>query len=281
MAISHLSGVNPPNRSQVNQSRVRRARILYFNLHEDGENMLNNCIPNIQSHRCVKTLSSVLLYLIILLMPLISHIKSVSAEEKLSDILDGIRKRYADLPGLSVPYQREIISSSMALLGDSTKTDLATGKIFLKPPYFIMVQQETPSPETLTSDGNTLWWYLPQKNQVYEYPSDRLGKELYLLVDIFLGLRKMEESFDVMQTGLGDEGAFQLTLIPNPRWEEIDHIDILVKRGDFQIRKVEIHNTIGGITRFILGELAVQKKIKDSFFRFVVPDGVKVIKEGN
>ena len=202
-----------------------------------------------------------------------------TADMQLSEILRGIQKRYRDLPGLSIPYKREIITRSMVLLGGSIDADAASGRIHFKPPKFLKVQQDTPKPETIISDGNTLWWYVPHKNQVYRYPSHQLGKEIQLLNDIFQGLRGVEESFDVMLMEMDDKGNHQLKLIPNPPWVEIQHIMLSVSQEDCTIRKVETHNQIGGITRFILGDLSVKNKFPEGFFRFVVPEGVKVIQQ--
>jgi outer membrane lipoprotein carrier protein len=198
---------------------------------------------------------------------------------KLTEILAGIQKRYGDLPGLSIPYKREIITRSMALLGESVDTDMASGQIHFKAPKFLRIQQDTPKPETIISDGNTLWWYLPHKNQVYRFPSQQLSKEIQLLNDIFQGLRAVEESFDVMLMEADERGDYQLKLIPNPPWAEIQYIMLSVSQGDYTIRKVETHNQIGGITRFILGDLSVKKEFPEDFFTFVAPEGVKVIQQ--
>ncbi len=202
-----------------------------------------------------------------------------TADVQLSEILEGVRKRYGHLPGLTVPYKREIITRSMAMLGGSMEADLATGQIHFKPPSFLKVQQETPKPETITTDGHTLWWHIPHKSQAYRYLSHQLGKELHLLNDIFHGLRAVEESFDVMLIGLDDKGDHQLKLIPNPPWAEVHHIMLSVSQGDYTIRRVEIHNQIGGITRFILGDLSARDKFPEDFFRFVAPEGVRIIEQ--
>lgn len=165
------------------------------------------------------------------------------------------------------------------MLGEQMKTDLATGRIHFRPPYSLRIQQETPKTEAVITDGDTLWWYIPQKKQVYRYPSDRAGRELRLLGEIFQGLRQVSESFVVVQSGLGTKGEYQLKLIPNPPWLQIDHIKLLVVRGDFYIRVVEIHNYIGSITRFTLGDLSVQERFEEGFFKFIIPDGVNVIEE--
>ena len=89
----------------------------------------------------------------------------------------------------------------------------------------------------------------------------------------------MEESFDVMLTETDEKGNYQLKLIPNPPWTEIQHIMLSISQEDCTIRKVETHNQIGGITRFILGDLSVREKFPEDFFRFVAPEGVKVIQQ--
>lgn len=198
---------------------------------------------------------------------------------QLSAILKGIRSKYGHLPGLTVPYEREIITKSMALLGEPVKTDLATGHFFFKPPHYLKVQQETPRPETVIADGHTLWWYIPQKKQAYRYPSDKVGQELRLLSDIFLGLKKVEENFDVILEGDDSQERYRIKLNPNPPWPEIKVINLSVDKKDYAIRVVEIYNTFGGVTRFNLGDVSVQKEFEKDFFKFVVPEGVKVIEE--
>ncbi|MBP1741134.1 MAG: hypothetical protein H6Q48_3427, partial [Deltaproteobacteria bacterium] len=44
--------------------------------------------------------------------------KALAADPALSTILDGIRKRYGLVSGLTLTYEREVITKSMAMLGD-------------------------------------------------------------------------------------------------------------------------------------------------------------------
>jgi outer membrane lipoprotein-sorting protein len=199
------------------------------------------------------------------------------ADDELSELLGNIRKKYARLPGFTVTYKREVLTRSMAMLGEGMSTDLATGKFHFKPSYFLRVEQETPNPETVITDGETLWWYVPRKKEVYRYPSHGFGKELRLLSDIFHGLRTVEENFDVNLMDNDTDGEYRLRLTPNPPWQEIQHIQLSVDRGNSAIRVVEIYNYVGGMTRFTLGNLTVQEKFEEGFFGFVVPEGVKVI----
>ena len=205
----------------------------------------------------------------------------VMADDQLSGIIKGVQDKYSHLPGFTITYTREILSKSMAMLGEAVKTDLATGRIYFKPPHFLRLEQERPKPETVITNGEILWWYIPHKMQVYRYPSHKLGEELRLLVDIFYGLRQAEDSFKIILTGPGDKAEHRIRLTPDPPWPQVDHIDLSVVKGDYFIKIVEIHNHMGGITRFILGDLTEKEKFEEDFFRFVVPEGVKVIDGGN
>ena len=219
-------------------------------------------------------------YLWIALLSLfLSPSSPVIADNQLSKILEGVRNRYGSLPGFVVPYTREIISKSMVMLGEPVKTDLATGQLHFKPPHFLRVQQKTPKPEIVITDGLLLWWYLPHKRQVYKYPSSKLGQELRLLSNIFQGLREVSESFEVILMEPDNTDEHHIKLIPNPPWPQVDHINPSVLKGDYRIRIVEIHNYLGGITRFILEDLTIKERLEKNFFKFVAPEGITVIEE--
>jgi len=227
-----------------------------------------------------KKLANVWIYFVLCIGFLLSTVSIVSADNQLSGILDGILKRYGELKGISVPYTREIITRSMAMLGDEVKSDIATGNILFTPPHYLAIQQSMPGRETVTTDGETVWYYIESKKTVYEYPADALGREIRLLSEIFSGLGKVGDSFDVMQSDLEDKKDYHLKLVPNPSWEDVDYIVLLVERGSYNIRLVEIHDLLGGITRFTLDELSIRKDLNREDFRFKAPSGVKIIKEG-
>ncbi|MBN2126494.1 MAG: outer membrane lipoprotein carrier protein LolA, partial [Deltaproteobacteria bacterium] len=156
---------------------------------------------------------------------------------------------------------------------------LAHGTIHFKPPHLLRVEQETPRPEAVITDGRTLWWYIPQKRQVYRYPSEKLGQELQILSDVFQGLKGVEESFVAVLTDPDDKGRYRIELRPEPPWPEVTHILLTVEPDTWFIRVIEIHNPLGGFTRFTLGAPEPREHFDEDFFSFKVPDGVRVIEE--
>ena len=198
--------------------------------------------------------------------------------DDLSKILAGIRAKYGNLPGLTISYAREVVTRSMSMLGNQIKGDLAKGKIYFRPPYSMRLEQKTPKPETIIADGENLWWYVPHDNSAHKYPFKEFGKELRLLSDIFRGLARVEENFEVEMGANNDRGEYQVQLRPDPPWQEIDHIVLWVTK-DYNIGVVNIHNRLGSITRFTLESLKVEEKFDKGFFQFVLPEGVKLIDE--
>ncbi|MBN1626684.1 MAG: outer membrane lipoprotein carrier protein LolA [Deltaproteobacteria bacterium] len=209
-------------------------------------------------------------------------ILSISAEttagedDRLSVVLEGILKRYGEFKGMSVSYKREIITKSMAMLGDEAASDTATGTIIFTPPHCLAIQQETPGRETVTTDGEILWYYIETTKTVYEYPAESLGREIRLLSDIFSGLSNVCDSFDIE---LEENEEYSLKLVPNPLWDDMDHIVLLVERGTYNIRVVEIYDLLGGITRFRLERPSTRNDLKKDDFIFKAPSGVETVKE--
>lgn len=200
------------------------------------------------------------------------------AAQDVDPIVEGIRARYGHLDGISVEYTREVITRTMSMLGEQARGDLATGTIFLKPPYFLKLEQHKPRKETIFTDGDTLWWYIPSEKIAYRYPVEEFGKELRLLSSIFTGLSDNRADFkiELLEQSKQDEDIIRLT--PDPPWQEIDHIRITVGPS-FDIRQVKIYNSLGGITHFQLGGVEEKKALDPEFFRFAAPPGVELRQE--
>jgi len=200
------------------------------------------------------------------------------ADESLVNILEGIQKNYGSLSGLSVPYSREVITRSMSMLGEQARGDMASGIIYFKHPYLLRLEQEKPKAETIISNNDTLWWYIPDKKCVYRYPAKNFGKELQLLSNIFRGLSQVENSFQVLLKDQSKSGKYKIEPIPDPPWQEISKINLTVTKK-YEIQTVRIHNLLGSITVFKLGDFTEKEGFEKGFFQFIVPEGVRLIVE--
>lgn len=194
-------------------------------------------------------------------------------------IIDGIRARYGSSQGLTALYTREAISKTMATLGVAERRDVAKGTLYFKPPYHLRLEQASPQEELLLTDGQTLWWYIPGKKEAYQYAAETFGRELRLLGEVLQGLKGARDNFKITYKDNPEASTYQLALRPEPPWKDIDHLELSIGKGDFVIEQVDIVNTIGGLTRFMLSDLWEDVSLEEGLFTFSPPLGVRVIEK--
>jgi outer membrane lipoprotein-sorting protein len=216
--------------------------------------------------------AAALFSLFLLLFPGFSN----GTEEALPSLITGIQEKYGAMPALSVPYTREVITRSMSMLGDQMRGDQASGQLLFKAPYGLRLEQELPERELIVADHDTLWWYVPGKGRAYRYDLDTFGRELRLISDVFRGLTRLEKNFRLTLLEPGRALEHRIELRPDPPWSEVERM-VLTVDCSYVIRVLEIYNPLGGVTRFTLGALTVRNDLSDDLFRFVPPDGVRVM----
>lgn len=212
---------------------------------------------------------------VILFTVLISPV--TGAETKVKQVLDKILETHRQYSaGMSVPYQREILTRSMSML-DEMGSDIASGIFYFKEPDMLKVEQKEPAKEYVISNGKNIWFYEPEKKTASSM--DSIGRSLSVISMIFTGLKNPEESFSISILEPDGENYYELTLIPNDTWEEIDNIKIIVAKKDYTVNRIEIIDITGNLTRFKLGAFEQKNGLDAGFFTFAVPDGVRVIEE--
>ncbi len=199
------------------------------------------------------------------------------AGDTVDQILNGIQERYKPPGGLVLTYRREVKTKTMSMLGSRVKGDLASGKIFVLPPALLRVEQDKPRKETLLTDGESLWWIIPEEKIVHQYSSDQFGQELRIIADLWQAPSRLKKRFHI--TALKDEkkNVFILKMVPSPPWEQVDRILVHVS-ADFALNVLEMVSPLGTTTTFYFDAIEPAQLTSKSF-RFVVPDGFKVVHE--
>jgi outer membrane lipoprotein-sorting protein len=174
-------------------------------------------------------------------------LRKALSDDKLSTVIRGIRGRYGNAKGLTAEYTREAISKTMAMLEVAERHDLAKGRIYFSPPHFLRLEQASPQEE--------------------------------LLSNILQGLKDTEDSFRITLKAMPETNTYHLILVPEPPWQEIDHLEVIVLKADFAIKQVDLYNTIGGLTRFLFTDWEEKDRFSPGFFSFSPPPGIKVIEE--
>lgn len=158
-------------------------------------------------------------------------------------------------------------------------TDMATGKVYIKYPGMMRWEYEKPDRQIIITDGDKLWIYRPEDNQVMTGKAPtffRDGKGASFLSDVRLIRQKFDISLEPGQPAESDL-FYHLKLIPREKTMDISEIRLMVSKKTFSVLQVMTLNFYGDETRIDLINFAFGVDMDDSLFSFTIPQGVDVL----
>ena len=187
-------------------------------------------------------------------------------------ILDRIEKRHTNSQFAADFIQKSTIKAMNI-------TDMATGKVYIKYPGMMRWEYENPDRQIIITDGDKLWVYRPEDNQVMTGKAPtffRDGKGASFLSDIRLIRQKFDISLEPGQPAESDL-FHHLKLIPREKTLDISEIRLMVSKQTFNVLQVMTLNFYGDETRIDLINFAFGVDMDDSMFSFTIPQGVDVL----
>ncbi len=214
----------------------------------------------------VRVLWSVLAAILVVALP-------VAAQEKLDplveEILDQVEARYTRA-GFSARFHLTSTLKAMQV------TDEASGQLFVKYPGKMRWVYETPSPMLFITDGESLWMYQPDENQVtVGLASEVLGGQegASFLSDI----RLLRKAFRISLDPGGGEDIVRLKLVPLSEAQDIAEVYLRIQRDTHDIVEVITTNLYGDQTRIALTGFDYGAVLPDRLFSFDIPPGTDVL----
>lgn len=188
----------------------------------------------------------------------------------LDEILSRIEERYM-VSGFSAQFFQTSILKAMDI------KDTATGKIFIKHPGRMRWEYEKPERQVIISNGYQLWIYRPEDSQVMignapDFFGD--GKGASFLTDI----RKLRKNFEITLENRQNTDDHHLKLVPHNKKMDFTEVFLTVSWTTFEIEEIVTLNAYGDETRIILGDVTFERQMDDELFRFIIPEGVEVLK---
>jgi outer membrane lipoprotein carrier protein len=213
----------------------------------------------------------------ILVLGLLSDPPGLNAATETSNlsvdqILDRVEKKYTNSKFAADFIQKSTIKAMNI-------TDMATGKVYIKYPGMMRWEYEKPDRQIIITDGDKLWIYRPEDNQVMTGKAPtffRDGKGASFLSDV----RLIRQKFDIsLEPGRPEESDlfYHLKLIPREKTLDISQIRLMVSKKTFNVLQVTTLNFYGDETRIDLINFAFGMEMDDSLFSFTIPQGVDVI----
>jgi outer membrane lipoprotein carrier protein len=187
-------------------------------------------------------------------------------------ILDRVEKRYTNSK-----FSADFIQKSTIKAMDIT--DVETGKVFFKYPGMMRWEYNKPYRKIYISDGEKLWRYIPDDNQVTIAKAPaffRSGKGASFFYDIQLIRQKFDISLEQVEQGENDM-FYYLKLTPKEKTPDISEIRLMVSKQTFNVLQVMTLNFYGDETRIDLINYIFNVNIEDSLFSFKIPEGADVL----
>ena len=163
--------------------------------------------------------------------------------------------------------------SQTAIARSGRRPQQSTGVFALQRPGKFRWSYETPYKHLLVSDGETLWSYDPDLNQV---AIKALGKVLGATPAALLAGRDLEKSFDLVDAGNADGVDYVLA---TPKGDDTRFEKIKLGLVANQPVSMEIHDNFAQITRLTFTRFEANPPMPAGLFHFVAPKGADTLKD--
>ena len=184
-------------------------------------------------------------------------------------IMESIEKKYSQ-DGFSAGFNQ--ISTLKAL----DITDTASGRMIVKCPGMMKWEYEKPEKQIIISNGDRLWVYRPEDNQVLTGRAPEFfkeGKGAGFLSD----MKILRKKFNITLMKSESDSFYMLKLLPNKKMLDILSIFIKVLKSNFSIVQIITHNLYEDETKIDLFDIKFKDKIDASIFNFIIPEGVDIL----
>lgn len=190
-------------------------------------------------------------------------------DRALEQLLEKIENTYA-----GTQFTAEFVQESTLKAMDIT--DFASGRVYVRHPGMMRWEYAKPEKQIIITDGNRLWIYRPDDNQVMVGSAPaffRDGKGASFLSDIGLIRKKFEISLQSSPTDMFQE----LKLIPVEKTLDIAEVRLTVAPETSTVLRVVTINYYGDQTTIELINYRFTEDLDKSLFSFEMPEGVDII----
>lgn len=184
-------------------------------------------------------------------------------------VVDAIQKRYES----AQTFKARFFQKSYIKMMDQVQE--AKGEVLIKKPGKMRWTYRAPDPQTLVSNNQTLWLYVPEDNQVTKTSVHNIYSSntpaLFLA-----GQGKLKETFDILSV-TQDNDRIVAELTPRKKEQGLARLVLYADKKNYQIIGSSVYDKLGNKTEMIFMSIQVNLDIPEEVFEFKIPDGAFVI----
>jgi outer membrane lipoprotein carrier protein len=202
------------------------------------------------------------------LRPGVSPEAQAQSMPSLDTVLREVEKRYTAAQ-FSAEFLQESTIRAMEI------TDFASGRIYVRYPGMMRWEYEKPERQAIITDGQKLWVYRPQDNQVLTGSAPvffRDGKGASFLSDI----RVVRQKFTITLHPPEGENLYELRMVPRENTLNISQVRLLITPRTYTIARIVTLNDYGDDTRIDIINTQFNVELNPTLFTFEIPPGADV-----
>ena len=190
---------------------------------------------------------------------------------EVAHILDRVQHRYA-AGDFEADFVQESHLKAMGMV------DTAKGRLYFGGPGMMRWHYKTPEEYLIISDGETVWIYRPEENQVMlgrsvdyfggKEGADFFGKPGELAKEFILELAPKK---------LQEKDHYVLRLVPRTERPGLVELYLFISKETFDVLKSVSYNAFGDKTTLRFDRYRFNRGIDPSLFVFEIPNGADVV----
>lgn len=200
-------------------------------------------------------------------------ITSVVATQALEagDVVKRVQERYDATHDFTAKVIQKLRVASL------DKTLTSEGTVAFKKPGRMRWEFKEDEPQIIVADGETLWFYRPEEQQVFKAPFDAAFRST-TPISFLTGVGRIAQDFDVTLNGESADGKLlYLQLVPKRDAGDVGVLRLRVTRDSADIRGAEVFDPLGNVSILEFEDVQRNLELPDSRFEFEIPPGVDVI----
>ncbi len=188
-----------------------------------------------------------------------------------SDILERVQHRYA-----AADFEADFVQESHLKAMDMV--DAAQGHVYFRPPAMMRWHYKTPEEHLIITDGQSVWIYLPEENQVMVgRAADYFGAIKW--ADFFAQPGRLLDDFSVRSAAkeLQRKDRFVLKLVPKKKQPNLAEVLLFISKSTFDILQSDTYNGFGDRTSILFSHFKFDQGLDLSLFVFEIPKDSDVL----
>ena len=188
-------------------------------------------------------------------------------------VLSEIQSRYENTKDIEADFVQEYISKVMK------QPQKGEGKVSFKKKGMMRWDYRIPN-QKFISNGQTLWFYQPDENQVFVSDVSKVIKEKTPLA-FLAGEGNLSRDFNLLnfnESVSQMEDHYVIELVPKEPQATLSKLSLTVDKKTYYILQIDVFDALGNVTRTRFIDIKTNVDLPNSFFEFTIPSGADVLK---